>query len=171
MSSMAAIILVSFFGNILAVSAAPATSQVDPNFFPGVQTGLGSWFRANNRDDHTVGHSWCNYEYHDDDLIFAPCLKAMGGATYYTDKKKWKESIAKYCGLEAKVTDPSTGKSMLLYVGDSFEDAYCRGPGWIDIMIGPFKQLHGDPKGNKNYDINNVHWELTGKKNPRYSAP
>ncbi|KXT05326.1 hypothetical protein AC578_11055 [Pseudocercospora eumusae] len=134
----------------------------------GINTGLGSWYRANNADDNTNGHSWCNYPYNDNDPIFAPCLSAMGGAT---TGDVWKENIAKYCGLEARVTDPRTGKSMLLYIGDAFEDKYCEGPGWIDIMIGPFKQLHGDPNGDKNNDINDVQWELTGKKNGRYSAP
>ncbi|EME81208.1 uncharacterized protein MYCFIDRAFT_85485 [Pseudocercospora fijiensis CIRAD86] len=162
MAAPVVIIFACCLSNIPAVFATPATSQVDPNFFPGVQTGLGSWFRAHNTQDHTNGHSWCNYPYTDDDPIFALCLSAMGGATFYTNETKWSESMAKYCSLEAKVTDPSTGKSMLLYIGDSFEDAYCQVR---------FKQLHGDPHDDKHNDINNVQWKLTGNKNARYSAP
>jgi hypothetical protein len=48
----------------------------------------------------------------------------MGGHTYNSDPVAWKKETQKYCGLEAKVTDPSTGKTMLMYIGDSFDDRF-----------------------------------------------
>lgn len=48
----------------------------------------------------------------------------MGGATYNSNPTAWKQQTQKYCGLEAKVTDPTTGKTSLLYIGDSFDDRY-----------------------------------------------
>jgi len=50
----------------------------------------------------------------------------MGGATYNSNPTAWKQQTQKYCGLEAKVTDPSTGKTMLMYIGDAFDDQYVR---------------------------------------------
>lgn len=50
----------------------------------------------------------------------------MGGATYNSDPVAWKQQTQKYCGLEAKVTDPSTGKTMLLYIGDAFDDNWVK---------------------------------------------
>jgi hypothetical protein len=50
----------------------------------------------------------------------------MGGHTYNNDPVAWKKDTQKYCGLEAKVTDPSTGKTSLLYIGDSFDDRWVR---------------------------------------------
>lgn len=48
----------------------------------------------------------------------------MGGKTYNSDPAGWKKDTQKYCGLEAKVTDPTTGKTMLMYIGDAFDDKY-----------------------------------------------
>lgn len=48
----------------------------------------------------------------------------MGGHTFNSDPVAWKKETQKYCGLEAKVTDPSTGKTMLMYIGDSFDDRF-----------------------------------------------
>lgn len=50
----------------------------------------------------------------------------MGGATYNSNPDAWRQQTRKYCGLEAKVTDPTTGKSQLMYIGDSFDDAWVR---------------------------------------------
>lgn len=50
----------------------------------------------------------------------------MGGATYNSNPTAWKQQTQKSCGLEAKVTDPSTGKISLLYIGDSFDDQYVK---------------------------------------------
>lgn len=38
-------------------------------------------------------------------------------------------------------------------------------------MIDGFTQLHGDPKGDKNFVIQPVKWELTGRVNSKYAAP
>lgn len=57
----------------------------------------------------------------------------MGGATYNSNATKWREDTRKYCGLEAKVTDPSTGKTELMYIGDAFDDKYVR----VSLEIDP----------------------------------
>ena len=59
----------------------------------------------------------------------------MGGHTYNSDPVAWKKETQKFCGLEAKVTDPSTGKTSLLYIGDSFDD------NWIKVSRFAVSQL------------------------------
>jgi hypothetical protein len=58
----------------------------------------------------------------------------MGGHTYNNDPAAWKKDTQKFCGLEAKVTDPSTGKTSLLYIGDAFDDHWVR--------VSPFAASH-----------------------------
>lgn len=41
-------------------------------------------------------------------------------ATYSSDEAGWRQATDYYCGLEANVTNPTNGVSMLLYIGDSF---------------------------------------------------
>lgn len=113
------------------------------NFFSGPRSGIGSWYRASAGQDSTNGKSWCGYTYYNSDPIFAvvssgssdisskstdeeilQSLKAMGGKTYNSDPAGWKAATQKYCGLEATVKDPKTGKLMLMYIGDSFDDRY-----------------------------------------------
>ena len=117
--------------------------NVPSNFFSGPQSGIGSWYRASAGQDSTNGRSWCGYTYYNSDPIFAvvssnlsdisskstdedvpQSLKAMGGKTYNSDPAGWKAATQKYCGLEATVKDPKTGKQMLMYIGDSFDDHY-----------------------------------------------
>jgi hypothetical protein len=50
----------------------------------------------------------------------------MGGATYGSDPQAWFAQTRTFCGLEALVTDPSTGKTMLMYLGDAFDDQWVR---------------------------------------------
>lgn len=50
----------------------------------------------------------------------------MGGATYNSDQNAWRDDTRKHCGLEAKVTDPKTGKSKLMYIGDAFDDEWVK---------------------------------------------
>jgi hypothetical protein len=40
--------------------------------FLGSNSGIGSWFRTNNGQDDTNGRSWCQLNYQDDWLGFAP---------------------------------------------------------------------------------------------------
>jgi hypothetical protein len=114
----------------------------------------------------------------------------MGGQTYNSNPTAWKADTQKYCGLEALVKDPVTGKSMLMYIGDAFDDQYVKviqilfspretplltidriqNPGYIDIMIDAFSSIHGNPNNNKNDVIKNVEWELTGRVNTQYAA-
>lgn len=89
-----------------ALVAIFASLALADDFFPGQQTGIGSWFRANNKQDSTNGKSWCGYAYSDSDPLFAVSLKAMGGATYNTNPDAWKAATEDYCGREATVTDP-----------------------------------------------------------------
>ncbi|KAJ4151551.1 hypothetical protein LMH87_012243 [Akanthomyces muscarius] len=140
----------------LAAIAAQASASIYPvsipqGFFPGANNGvIGSWYRASAGQDATNGQSWCGYTYKNSDPIFAVSLKAMGGATYNSNPDAWRAQSRKYCGLEAQVTDPSTGKTSLLYIGDAFDDAWIKRTGSIDIMIDAFSNLHGNPNGNKN---------------------
>jgi hypothetical protein len=52
-----------------------------PFAFQGLQTGIGSWFRANNVIDSTNGHSWCGFPYQDSSPLFAPDLTLMGNGS------------------------------------------------------------------------------------------
>ncbi|KAF5579435.1 hypothetical protein FPCIR_11093 [Fusarium pseudocircinatum] len=145
--------------------------NVPSGFFSGPQSGIGSWYRASTGQDSTNGQSWCGYKYYNSDPVFAPSLKAMGGATYNSNPDAWRQQTRKYCGLEAKVTDPTTGKSLLMYIGDSFDDQWVRTPASIDIMIDAYSNIHGNPNGDKNNVIKGVQWELTGRVNTKYAAP
>ncbi|KAG9187948.1 hypothetical protein G6011_01871 [Alternaria panax] len=164
----------------LVALIAPALADIHnvslpPNFFDDPQSGVGSWYRASAGQDSTNGKSWCAYTYYNSDPVFAVSLKAMGGKTYNSDPAGWKAAKQKYCGLEATVKDPKTGKQMLMYVGDAFDDEYglvsClleydparspsntfhQSPGSIDIMIDAFSNIHGNPNGNKNDVIKGV---------------
>jgi len=136
----------------IAASASAATHAVNlpSGFHTGTQTGIGSWFRANAGADSTNGASWCGYKYSDSDpLIAVVCifllvmldptngivkpLSSMGGKTYNDDPAAWKAATQKYCGLEAKVTDPSTGKSKIMYIGDGFDEKWVK----VSAMLGP----------------------------------
>ncbi|KAH7159532.1 hypothetical protein B0J13DRAFT_465562 [Dactylonectria estremocensis] len=159
----------------LAVMTAPVAANIYPvtvpsGFFPGQQSGIGSWYRASAGADSTTGTSWCGYKYSNSDPLFAVSLKAMGGATWNSNPTAWRDQTRKYCGLEALVTDPSTGKTKLMYIGDAFDDAWVRTPASIDIMIDAFSAIHGNPNGDKNKVISPVKWELTGKVNTQYTA-
>jgi hypothetical protein len=63
----------------------------------------------------------------------------MGGKTYNSDPAGWKAATQKYCGLEATVKDPKTGKQMLMYIGDAFDDKY------VLVSIFRFREVHPDP--------------------------
>lgn len=52
--------------------------------------------------------------------------KLLGGKTYNSDPSGWKADTQKYCGLEALVKDPVTGRQMLMYIGDAFDDQYVK---------------------------------------------
>lgn len=84
------------------------------------------------------------------DVLFKS-LKAMGGATYNSNPTAWKQQTQKHCGLEARVTDPSTGKSMLMYIGDSFDDAWvkvsCARNGGCDSQL-----INTDASFHRHYD-------------------
>jgi hypothetical protein len=140
--------------------------------FLGKVTGLGSWFRANHGQDNTNGNSWCGYGYSDSDPIFAPELSVMTDGTlavWGTNPAKWEQSAKKYCGLEAIITNPHNGRTVVAYIGDAFEPKYVRTPGAIDVMIGIYRTLTGMTDWNKNNVVHNIQWELTGKKSAYFS--
>jgi len=132
----------------------------------GKKTGMASWFQANIPRDRTNGIGWCGKPYNDHTLGFAPPMKLLSPsfATWYSNPEQWKKDTAKWCGLEARVTNPQNGKSMLLYIVDAFEPKFVKTEYAIDVLLGPYSQLAGDPKGDKNKVIMNMQWELTGKR-------
>lgn len=72
-----------------------------PFAFQGLQTGIGSWFRANNVIDSTNGHSWCGYPYTDSSPLFAPDLLLMSNGTNSVwPDPGWYTAGKQYCGLE-----------------------------------------------------------------------
>lgn len=151
--------------------AATHAVNLPSNFHTGVQTGIGSWFQAVSDQDVTNGISWCGYKYTNSDPLISVPLASMGGQTYSTDPTAWKAATQKYCGLEANVTDTTTGRSKLMYIGDGFDMKFVRSPGSLDIMLEGFKEIHGDPKGVKDDVIQNLSWQLTGNRNSQYAAP
>jgi len=138
--------------------------------FHGEQSGIGSWYRASASGDSTNGHSWCGYPYNDQSPVFAPDIQQMtNGTNPVYPNPLWKTYTSIYCGLEAKVWNPANGKSMILYIGDSFDHRWVKTPGSIDIMKGVWSELAGKSATNKNDVIKGVKWELTGKKSAKYS--
>merc|ERR550539_40727 len=137
-----------------------------PSGFPGLNTGLGSYFAAQLSSDDTNGNSWCGYPYKDYSNGFAPSLNTMTGGTgaVWSDnpaiRKSYEDSAAAYCGLEALVTNPNTGVSKLMYIIDAFDDTWVRTPGSIDIMDNAWTELTGRPTNNKNDVIQGVQWEF-----------
>ncbi|KAM0755333.1 hypothetical protein T439DRAFT_320035 [Meredithblackwellia eburnea MCA 4105] len=124
---------------------------------------IASWYRTDNSQDSTNGHSWCGFPYNDNLPGFAPNVKIMldnfGGS--------WEKAGAAYCGLEAKVTTPD-GRTALLYVADGFDPYWVRTPGSIDVIVGSFSKLFGRTTSNKNDVVQSIKWEFTGNRNPLY---
>ncbi|KAJ3125179.1 hypothetical protein HK098_000553 [Nowakowskiella sp. JEL0407] len=141
-----------------------------PSGFRGVNHGIGSWFQANTWYSNTNGQSWCGYPYKDHTNGFAPDISIM---TNYANSRwpdpGWYTSGRLYCGLEAIVTNPSTGVSRVMYITDAFDHAYVRSPGSIDIMKGKFHELFGRWTDNHNDVIYGVQWVLTGRRNLKYA--
>lgn len=55
-------------------------------------------------------------------------------ATYNSDQNGWRTATRKYCGLEALVTDPATGKQKLMYIADAFDPRYVTGMGHVSAI-------------------------------------
>jgi hypothetical protein len=149
----------------------PIIAVTLPSAFHGLQGGVGSWFRGNNSQDSTNGHSWCAFPYKDSSPVFAIDMAQMtNGTNANWPSSDWYVYGKEYCGLEAKVYNPITGVSMLMYVGDGFDHKWVRSPGSIDIMINSFGALIGKYPTSKQSDyIANVQWEFTGNRNPQYA--
>ena len=146
------------------------TPAVMPSAFQGFQSGIGSWFRGNNSQDSTNGHSWCGFPYKDSSPLFAVDITLMtNGTNANWPNSMWAVYGKEYCGLEAKVYNPATGVSMLMYVGDAFDHKWVRSPGSIDIMINSYASLVGYYPTNKQIIIPNVNWEFTGNRNPQFA--
>jgi hypothetical protein len=139
--------------------------------FTGVNIGIGSFFSADLASDSTNGNSWCGFPYKDHTNGFSPSLKRMTegtGAVY--GHPNWEKYIKKWCGLEALVFNPETGKSMLMFIIDAFDDKWVRSPGSIDIMKDSYLYLTDSAPLNKQKVIHDVKWELTGNRNNQYSG-
>ncbi|GAA5893773.1 uncharacterized protein JCM6883_003631 [Sporobolomyces salmoneus] len=126
---------------------------------------IASWYRASSPQDSTNGHSWCYYPYNNDTPGFAISLKTMldnfGGDAMAARKA--------YCGLEAVVTNPTTGEQLTLYVADAFDDAWVLTPTSIDVMYNSFSKLFGRVTTNENDVVKNASWYFTGNRNARYA--
>ena len=140
--------------------------------------GIGSWFRANSKQDSTNGNSWCGYPYSDDFHGFAPSLEIMTRKenSVYPDRN-WRVYGRQFCGLEANVTNKNNGKWTLMYIVDAFDDKWIDGMGQnhpkgsIDIMIESFKDLTDIGDRISKQQVVNVEWYLTGKRSSRYQFP
>ncbi|KWU42025.1 hypothetical protein RHOSPDRAFT_36438 [Rhodotorula sp. JG-1b] len=91
--------------------------------FLGNNTGaIASWYRSNDPRDST----------NDDDAVpgFAPSLATML-ASFDQDSAAAKRA---FCGLEAEVYSPRTGKTVTLYIADAFDDKWVRTPSSIDVL-------------------------------------
>ena len=119
-------------------SGCTAESQTSPpiyvppgGLFAGVNVGIGSWFKAID-PPNSNGNSWCNFTYNDNSLGFAVDLnqitegrRSQSSATNASATEEWAYYGRQWCGLEAVVKDPVTGKSKTLYIidGTSFCNA------------------------------------------------
>ncbi|MBC7660565.1 MAG: hypothetical protein H7249_12780 [Chitinophagaceae bacterium] len=150
------------------IPTASSSSKLGTEFaaLSGTLKGLASWYRANASADSTNGTGWCGRPYTNDTKGFAPPFIKMSPtlATWTSNPEQWKKDTAKWCGLEARVTNPKTGKSELLYIVDAFEPTWVRTEFAIDILIGPFISLVGNPNGDKNVVVQDMQWELTGNR-------
>ncbi|KAJ3171794.1 hypothetical protein HDU87_008262 [Geranomyces variabilis] len=152
-----------------AQAAAEKTVHSIGAFF-GTQSGIGSWFRADNGQDDTSGRSWCGYSYKDYTNGFAPDISQMtGGTNAVYGNPMWAASAKKFCGLEAEVTNPHTGVKMNMYIVDAFDHSWVRSPGSIDVMVQSWEKLTGRRADSKETVIQGLQWKLTGRRMPKYS--
>lgn len=152
-----------------AGAATPARdAAAAPDFGPlnGKHKGLASWYRANSSQDSTNGTGWCGKRYTDATKGFAPPFAKMSPtlATWSSSPEQWKKDTAKWCGLEARVTNPQNGRSELLYIVDAFDPKWTRTEFAIDILLGPFTSLVRNPNNDKNVVVQDMEWELTGRR-------
>ncbi|ORY73063.1 hypothetical protein BCR35DRAFT_333787 [Leucosporidium creatinivorum] len=130
----------------------------------GWNTGaIASWFDTSSSTDSTNGNSWCWYPYDNNVSGFAPSLKTMldaAGGDETAARKMW-------CGLEATVTTPD-GRTSTLYIADAFDDTWVRTPNSIDVVHNAFNTLYGSSTNNKDDVIQNVKWQLTGRRSIKY---
>jgi len=96
---------------------------------------------------------------------FAPSVGSMLG-DFGNDITK---AGTAYCGLEAKATNPSNGKTALIYIVDGFDDKWVRTPGSIDLTLAAFSALYGSETSDKNIVIQNLEWTLTGNRKSSYA--
>ncbi|KAI8590340.1 hypothetical protein BDZ88DRAFT_107483 [Geranomyces variabilis] len=153
-----------------AAQAAAEKAKHNIGAFFGTQSGIGSWFRANNGQDDTSGKSWCGYSYKDYTNGFAPDISQMtGGTNAVYGHPLWETSAKKFCGLEAEVTNPHTGVKMNMYIVDAFDHKWVRSPGSIDVMVKSWEKLTGRRADSKDSVIQGLQWKLTGRRMPKYS--
>ncbi|TPX38115.1 hypothetical protein SmJEL517_g00358 [Synchytrium microbalum] len=141
-----------------------------PTAFLGTNNGMGSWFRADNSQDSTNGHSWCSFPYEDYSMGFAPALQTMtAGTNAVYPNPLWSEYGSQYCGLEAWVYNPANGRNISMYIIDAFGNEWVKTPGSIDFMLGAFITLAGTVPANKSVVLDGVQWGFTGRRSQKYS--
>jgi hypothetical protein len=140
-----------------------------PLTFLGLQSGMGSWFRANHPKDSTNGNSWCGYPYTDDTPGIAIDVWQMANNTnpQWPDPK-WSFYAKQYCGREVEIINPKNGRVAILYVTDAFDHKWVKSPGSVDIMVKSFAYLYGKYPTDKNQVMMDVKWKFTGHINPKY---
>ncbi|KAL8279587.1 hypothetical protein RQP46_008149 [Phenoliferia psychrophenolica] len=131
--------------------------------FLGKNTGIASWFRTDNPNDFTNGHSWCGSPYDNSVPGFAPSVETM----LKNFGNDWQTAATAYCGLEAIFTTPS-GLNATLYLVDGFADPWVLTPGSIDIVTGSYPLLRGYQTASKNDVVQDVTWRFTGRRNEQY---
>ncbi|KAL7007573.1 hypothetical protein EMMF5_003037 [Cystobasidiomycetes sp. EMM_F5] len=117
-----------------------------------------SWFRTNSGSDSTNGQSWCQTKYQDDWICFAPDVTTML-KEYNND---YNAAATAFCGREAIVTDPSTGKSITAFICDGFDSKWVKTPASLDLTVAAFTAIKGSFDNNKNTVIQGATWKLTG---------
>ncbi|TPX38114.1 hypothetical protein SmJEL517_g00359 [Synchytrium microbalum] len=138
--------------------------------FLGTNYGIGSWFRANNTQDSTNGHSWCSFIYKDYSMGFAPDLQAMtAGTNAVYPNSLWSKYGGQYCGLEAWVYNPTNGRNVTMYIIDAFDHEWVKTPGSIDLMLGAYVSLAGSVPTAKSVVLSDVKWGFTGRRSQKYS--
>ncbi|TPX38206.1 hypothetical protein SmJEL517_g00366 [Synchytrium microbalum] len=170
MGNIHALVLAALLFRVSRADTLYSVTSNGPTTFLGSNNGIGSWFRADNSQDSTNGHSWCSFPYKDYSMGFAPDLQAMtAGSNAVYPNSLWYKYGGQYCGLEAWVYNPANGRNLTMYIIDGFSHQWVLTPGSIDLMLGAYTSLAGYYPGSKNNVLSGVQWGFTGRRSQKYS--